>query len=72
MNWSPVGECALKAAGADILYALYQSTASVWTMAAIRTAFGTVAKKVLGPVGVTIAAIEFGWCIWNNRNEIWD
>jgi hypothetical protein len=71
-DWAPVGECALKAVGADVLYALYQSTAKVWTMAAIKTAFKTVASKVIGPVGVAIAVIEFGWCIWNNRDEIFD
>jgi len=64
LTWSDVGACAMEAVGADILYALTQSTASTWSKAAIKKAFGTVAKKVLGPVGVAVAVVEFGWCLW--------
>ena len=66
LQWSDVGTCAMKAIGADILAGLYQSSASVWSVAVLKKAFGTVAKKMVGPVGAAIAAIEFGWCLWSN------
>lgn len=61
-----IGTCAMEAIGADIFWALAQSSASAWTMAAITTAFRTVAKKVIGPIGVAIAVGEFSWCLYQH------
>lgn len=63
LTWSEVGSCAMEALGADILFSLGQSTATVWSMAAIKTAFKTVAKRMLGPIGVAIAVVDFSWCL---------
>ncbi|RFS19949.1 hypothetical protein DVR12_19660 [Chitinophaga silvatica] len=65
LKWADVGHCALTAIGWDIFWALGQSVSSTWTIATLRTAFGTVARKVLGPIGVAIAAGEFAWCLYN-------
>jgi len=51
------------AIGADALSALSGSSASAWTMATMKSAFGAVAKRFLGPIGVAIAVISFGVCI---------
>ena len=63
MTWSEVGRCAIHAIGVDILFSLGSSTATVWTVAAIKTAFKTVAKRMLGPIGIAIAVIDFGLCL---------
>ncbi len=55
--------CALEALGLDALYALGSSQASAWTKAAMKKAFGAVAKRFLGPVGVAIAVVSFGLCL---------
>ncbi|RAJ78964.1 hypothetical protein CLV59_10624 [Chitinophaga dinghuensis] len=60
-----VGDCAMKAIGADILWALGTSSATTWTVATLRTAFGTAARKFLGPIGVAIAVGEFAWCLYS-------
>ncbi len=56
-------ECGMAALGADAIYALSQSTASSWTWGAMKKAFKTVAKKMLGPIGVAIAVVSFGICM---------
>ena len=58
-------ECGVAALGADALYALSQSTASSWTWPMMRSAFKTVAKKMLGPIGVAVAVVSFGICMLN-------
>ena len=63
MSWSEVGRCAIHALGVDILFALGSSGATVWTVATIKTAFKTVAKRMLGPIGIAIAVIDFGLCL---------
>jgi len=55
--------CGVIALGGDALWALGTSNASKWSKQAMRTAFGAVAKKMVGPIGVTIAVITFGVCI---------
>lgn len=55
--------CAIIAIGADALWALGTSNASSWTVGAMKKAFGAVAKKMLGPIGVAIAVVSFGVCI---------
>ena len=64
-----IGTCAAVAIGADILWALGTSSASSWSKAAIKRAFGTVAKKFLGPIGVAIAVVSFGLCILNESQD---
>ena len=60
---NPYVKCALVAIGADVLFALGGSSASSWTMTAMKKAFGAVAKRLLGPIGVAIAVVSFGLCI---------
>jgi hypothetical protein len=55
--------CAAIAIGADVLWALGGSSASAWTVPAMKKAFGAVAKRMLGPIGVAIAVVSFGVCI---------
>ncbi|MGZ5191979.1 MAG: hypothetical protein ACXWCZ_13300, partial [Flavisolibacter sp.] len=55
--------CGMIAIGADVLWALGTSNASTWTVGAMKKAFGAVAKKMLGPIGVAIAVVSFGICI---------
>jgi hypothetical protein len=58
-----VGTCAMIAIGADVLWALGGSSASSWTKKAMKKAFGAVAKRMLGPIGVAIAVVTFGICL---------
>ena len=60
-----VGYCAAVALGADALWALGGSSASAWSISAIKRAFGAVAKRFLGPIGVAIAVVSFGICIYD-------
>lgn len=60
---SGVFNCAMNALGADILLSLGQSSAKKWSKAVIKRVFKSVAYKAIGPVGATIAIIEFGLCI---------
>ncbi|HOZ15050.1 MAG TPA: hypothetical protein PLH91_12385 [Tenuifilaceae bacterium] len=63
VDWSEVGRCGLHALGVDILFSVGMSGATVWSTAAIKTAFKSVAKRMLGPVGVAIAVVDFGFCM---------
>lgn len=58
-----VFDCGLEALGANVLVALGQSTAKTWSKAVIKSVFKTVAKKVVGPIGVAIAVVDFGLCM---------
>ena len=60
---NPYVKCALVAIGADVLWALGGSSASTWTMVAMKKAFGAVAKRLLGPIGVALAVVSFGVCL---------
>ena len=59
-----VGGCAVKALGFDFSGFAFGSACTVWSKAAMRVAFKSIAKKVLGPVGVAIAVGEFAYCMW--------
>ena len=63
-----IGQCALAAIGADIIWSL-GSDGGKWTKKAIRKAFGAVAKRLLGPIGVAIAVVSFGLCVANAAIE---
>lgn len=63
VNWNQVGHCAMHALGVDILFSLGASSATVWSAFAIKSAFKTVAKRMLGPIGVAIAVVDFGFCM---------
>lgn len=43
-----VFKCAMAAVGADLIYALGGSNATKWSKAALKKAFGTIAKRALG------------------------
>lgn len=55
--------CAGVAIVADVLWSLGSSSAASWTIGAMTKAFGAVAKRFLGPIGVAIAVVSFGVCI---------
>ena len=60
-----ISNCALRAIGADIIQALCLQKGTVWAKPLIKKAFKTVAKRMLGPIGVGIAVVEFSVCIAN-------
>lgn len=62
VDWDRAGRCSLHALGVDILTGLAQSSAKVWSKAAIKAAFKTLASKIVGPVGVAIFVIDFTLC----------
>lgn len=62
INWNKAGNCAIKALGVDIFYGLTQSNLKTWSVAMMKRAFKTVAKKVIGPIGVIICIGEFSHC----------
>ncbi len=55
--------CVGVALGIDALWALGGSNAASWTLAGMRTAFTSVAKRFLGPIGVAIAVVSFVLCM---------
>ncbi|NEV94738.1 hypothetical protein G3567_11345 [Psychroflexus sp. YR1-1] len=69
LTLAEVGTCAAIAIGADILWALGGSSASSWTLPAMKKAFGAVAKRMLGPIGVAIAVVSFGICAFNESQD---
>lgn len=64
VDWNRAGRCAIHALGFDALAGLAQSSAKTWSKAVLKTVFKTVASKMVGPVGVTIAVIDFSLCYW--------
>lgn len=64
VDWNRAGRCAVRALGFDALAGLAQSTAKTWSKAVLKTVFKTVASKMVGPVGVAIAVIDFSLCYW--------
>ena len=62
IDWYKVGNCAIKALGVDIFYGLSQSNLKTWSVAMMKRAFKTVAKKVIGPIGAIICVGEFSHC----------
>ena len=67
-------DCAIEALGVDIFFCLSSSRAVAWSKAAMNKTFKTVAKRVMGPIGVAIALGEFLWClhkqhVCNNNND---
>jgi hypothetical protein len=60
--------CFLDAVGFDVAYAaggLY----TTWTATAIIKTFSTIAKRALGPIGVSIAAVSFSYCLYQEAND---
>jgi|GEM_PF-6458131 len=55
--------CGAIAIGADLLFSLGTSDATKWSKKAMKKAFGEVAKKALGPIGVAISVVTFSVCI---------
>lgn len=62
--YAQAGDCAMKALGADFLFGVSGSSLKTWGKAAIKKAFKSVAKKMLGPIGALIAVVEFSYCMW--------
>lgn len=65
VDWGKAGNCALHALGVDIFYGLSQSTLKTWGVTAMKRAFATVAKKIVGPIGVAFFVGDFAWCYFN-------
>lgn len=65
LDWRRVKTCAFKALGADILAGALQSSTKTWTKAVLKRLFKTVAARMFGPVGVTVAVIEFSICYFD-------
>ncbi|SDS53166.1 hypothetical protein SAMN05216503_3361 [Polaribacter sp. KT25b] len=63
VNYKDYIRCAIIGIGADAIWALGGSSSSSWGKAAMKRAFGAVAKRLLGPIGVAIAVGTFGICI---------
>lgn len=61
--WELVGDCFITCLLIDFRSFAGNSTATKWTKVAIRIAFRNIAKKMLGPVGVAIATVEFFACV---------
>jgi len=68
LNANDYAMCALVAIGADVLYSLGTSGLKTWSKHLIMKAFGTVAKRFMGPIGVAIAVVSFGVCL-AERND---
>ena len=64
---NPWIKCFVIALGADALWALGGSSASAWTAIAMTRAFAAIAKRFLGPIGVSIAVVSFGVCIASEK-----
>lgn len=65
LTWGDVGKCAAAAVGADLLWSLTTSDVGVggWKRKALVKAFGKVASRFLGPIGVAIAVVSFSLCL---------
>lgn len=64
IDWDKVGHCGLEALGVDFMFGSATSTLKTWCKTAIKKAFKTIAKRMLGPLGVIIAVGEFSYCMW--------
>jgi hypothetical protein len=62
-------ECALEAIGISAFWAFSGSGLSTWTIQAATKAFSAAAGKFLGPLGVSITVISFGYCIYQHGND---
>ncbi len=65
ITWKDAGNCALTVIGLDIFAEMANSGAKKITVALAKKAFGNVAKRLLGPVGVVIALVEFSACLFD-------
>lgn len=58
-----ITHCAIKALGFDFVFSLSPSQCKVWSKLAIKTAFKSISKKFLGPIGTAYAIYEFSMCL---------
>lgn len=63
MTWGDFFRCGLAAIGLQFASAASPSMTGSWSKASMKKAFGAIAKRFLGPVGVAIAVVTFGLCI---------
>ena len=68
ITWNEAAACAISALVFDFAGFGFASSATTWSMVAMKRAFKAVTKKALGPVGVMIAVAEFGFCLANNAS----
>lgn len=62
--------CALGALGVDFLYAAgWEAHGTKWAIKSISKAFGRIASRFLGPVGVAIAVATFSYCLYQEAND---
>lgn len=65
VDWGEIGRCAATAIGADLLWSLgAESSAGAWSKKALGKLFKKVAARFLGPIGVGIAVVSFGLCMY--------
>lgn len=56
-------DCIVHALGADALILLGTSNTSTWSWPVLKRTFKSIAKRMLGPIGVAIAVIDFSLCM---------
>lgn len=61
--------CGIHAIGMDLFYSFGGSTLKSWGKAAIKKAFGVIAKRALGPLGCIIAVAEFSYCLYEKYEK---
>lgn len=69
INRQELLECAFEALGMSALWAFSGSNLSTWTVKTATKAFSAAAGKFLGPLGVSIAVVSFGYCIYQHGND---
>lgn len=75
ISTSVVKKCLVYAVLGDVSNLLVEGwlasrAVKVWTKAAIKSVFKTVAKRCLGPVGVALAVVEFSVCVGKENGYI--
>lgn len=62
-------DCAIEALGLSLFWSFSGSNLSMWSVKAVTKAFSAAASKFLGPLGVSIAVVSFGYCIYQEGND---
>lgn len=61
-SWAKAGHCAMHALGADVIFSLGKSGATVWSKAVIKKTFKFVATKACGIAGAALFVVDFSLC----------
>ena len=59
LTFEDYANCALTALGFTIFYALYGLSETSWKIPALKKVFSDVVKRVLSPIGITVAVLSF-------------